>query len=165
MWLTWCSSCRCPNRRWVSLGRPTSKQKWSLLVPCTIDRCTATSPCRRSFRTTVLGEWSCEGLRSAVCWETSSCRWTLAKSIWSDRTRLRNQTIVGIKICQDKNSDFQHKRLAMKYILLKKMFKSLHLSQLAPVSPGRQKQAYRPPGKDSQVDPKLQGSDEQAMSS
>lgn len=32
-----------------------------------------------------------------------------------------------------------------------------------PVSPGRQKQAYLPPGSDSQVDPKLQGSDEQAI--
>jgi hypothetical protein len=41
----------------------------------------------------------------------------------------------------------------------------LHLSQFGPVSPGRQKQAYLPPGNDSQVDPKLQGSEEQAMSS
>lgn len=41
----------------------------------------------------------------------------------------------------------------------------LHLSQLGPVSPGRQKQAYLPPGNDSQVEPKLQGSEEQAISS
>lgn len=44
-----------------------------------------------------------------------------------------------------------------------KYLKFLHLSQLVPVSPGKQKHAYLPPGNDSHVDPKLQGSEEQAM--
>lgn len=39
----------------------------------------------------------------------------------------------------------------------------VHLSQLVPVRPGKQKQAYLPPGKLSHVDPKLHGSEEQAI--
>lgn len=77
----------------VSRGRPTSERKWNLLVPCTIDHCTAVDPCRRWCRTIFPAAYFCASLRSAVCWETSSCRWTPARNIWSDHTRLRKKNL------------------------------------------------------------------------